>query len=88
MLQYALSGVFEWGMKERNPATIGGSELNREILILSKLFLAEAPEPNIKHKNIIKLYYIYFTLLLIAFIALLYEKLHYAIENSVRMRPG
>lgn len=61
-------------MKNQMPKIVGNSDMNMDEYVSSKVFLATAPLPEIKHENIHKLYYIYFILFIIATIVLLYER--------------
>ena len=73
MYRLANSGIMEWYFKERTPRLFGGSEVNLDLFASSRLFLPYPREPEIRLGNVHKTFWLYFSLIIIALIALIYE---------------
>ena len=63
----------EWYCKKRIPRLFGGSEIDLDQFVSSRLFLPESPEPEIKLDNVYKFYNLYLSLIIISLIVLIYE---------------
>ena len=77
------SGIIEWFTKERVPRLFGGgSEIVIDQFVSNKLFLAESPEPEIKLRNVHKLFFVFVTLISLASIVLMFEICKFRVDNS------
>lgn len=71
-------------MQERFPIIFGGSEILTDIVVSANVQTPPMPMPHIEMANFIKIWYIYFSLLILATYVLIFEHLQHAREWKIR----